>query len=156
MASGKYHKWITAEGLIRVEGWATDGLTDEEIAKNMGVTAVTLYSWKKKFPQFEFALKQGKEVVDRKVEKTLLQRALGYDYEERETWVEGSEDGEKKTRTKITRRHALPDVTAQIFWLKNRRPVEWRDRKDIAVSGKVNNPFEGITTEELKKLIRDG
>lgn len=51
-----------------------------------------------------------------------------------------------------------PDVTAQIFWLKNRRPDKWRDKQDIQHSGSMdmNNPMKGLTTEELRKLIRDG
>lgn len=48
-----------------------------------------------------------------------------------------------------------PDTTAQIFWLKNRKPVEWRDKQQIEHSGsmEVNNPLKGLTTEELRKLI---
>lgn len=147
MPNGKYHPWITTEGLIKVEGWALDGLTDEEIAEKIGVSAVTLYGWKKKFPQFAEALKQGKDVVDRKVEKTLLQRALGYEYTEKETWIEDTGNGEHK-RVKITCRHAPPDVTAQIFWLKNRKPWEWRDKRNVEL--------EGVRDASLKVVVDYG
>ena len=47
MAKGKYQKWLEPDGLLLLKGWARDGLTDEQIAHNMGITAKTLYEWKK-------------------------------------------------------------------------------------------------------------
>lgn len=82
MAKGKYDYWLGNEGLTLLEGWARDGLTDEQIAKNMNIAESTLYDWKKKYPEISEALKKGKEVVDRQVENALLKRALGYTYEE--------------------------------------------------------------------------
>jgi len=82
MAKGKYHDWLTPEGLLKIEGWARDGLTDEQIAKNMGIARDTLIQWKKKFTDISDTLKRGKEVVDREVENALLKRALGYEYDE--------------------------------------------------------------------------
>ena len=81
-AKGKYADWITPEGLLKIEGWARDGLIDEQIAQNIGIRATTLYEWKKRFPQFSEALKRGKEIVDIMVENALLKRALGYSYTE--------------------------------------------------------------------------
>lgn len=98
MAKGKYQRWVEPDGLLLLEGWARDGLTDEQIAKNIGITATTLYEWKNRFPEISDALKKGKEVVDYQVENALLNKALG------------------------------GDTTAQIFWLKNRRPDKWRDK----------------------------
>ena len=74
----KYEDWLTKEGLALIEGWARDGLTDEQIAHNMGINTSTIYDWKEKYPDFSNALKNGKEVVDRLVENALLKRALGY------------------------------------------------------------------------------
>lgn len=125
MAKGKYEYWITPEGLIKLEGWARDGLTDEQIAKNIGITAKTLYEWKNRFSNICESLKKGKEVVDRQVENALLKRALGYQYVERTEEV--SDNGIK---VKTTVKEVVPDVTAQIFWLKNRKS-EWRDKHDI-------------------------
>lgn len=82
MAKGKYEHWLTPEGLLKLEGWARDGLTDEQIAQNVGVTSSTLYEWKKKYSEISESLKKGKEVVDRQVENALLKRALGYQYNE--------------------------------------------------------------------------
>jgi len=126
MAKGKYEYWLTHEGLIRLEGWARDGLTDEQIAKNMGVSAATLYNWKKSYLEILEALKKGKEVVDYEVENALLKRALGYEYIETKTKTESGVITEVTTTTK----QVVPDVTAQIFWLKNRKPETWRDRPE--------------------------
>ena len=100
MAKGKYEEWLTEDGLILIEGWARDGLTDEQIAHNMDISTVTLYDWKKKYPKISNALKKTKEIVDRQVENALFKKAC-----------EG-------------------DTTAMIFWLKNRRPNDWRDKRE--------------------------
>ena len=153
MASGKYQEWLTKEGLLKIEGWARDGLTDEQIAHNMGIAYSTLKVWKEKYSAISASLKRGKEVVDREVENALLKRALGYTYNE--VTQEADELGDLSV-TKVVTKQVSPDVTAQIFWLKNRKPAEWRDRKETELSGNigVSNPFEGLTTEELRKLAR--
>ena len=127
MANGKYQQWLEPEGLTLLEGWARDGLTDEQIAGNIGINRSTLYDWKNKFPKISEALKKGKEVVDIQVENALLKRALGYEFQE--TRVEKSD----KDGTKIIQilKHIPADTTAQIFWLKNRRPDKWRDKPEI-------------------------
>lgn len=264
MAKGKYEYWLTSEGLLKLEGWARDGLVDEQIANKIGINRDTLYRWKKEHPDISDALKKGKEVVDRQVENALLKRAIGYTYTEitREriddkgqnkrhdsiqeltehdwefaqayfnhtccycgkhieltkdhlkplsqggallrdnvvpcckscnsskkdhewlSWFQKqlfyskerankicdyitfvaelksiepdkSEEGQLVITKRVTK-EVVPDTTAQIFWLKNRKPEQWRDKKDVAVEGEVNNPFGGLTTEELKKLIKDG
>lgn len=128
MSKGKYHDWITPEGLIKIEGWAKDGLTDKQIAEDkIGITERAFTGWKSRFPELVEALKQGKEVADCLVENALYKRAVGYRYEE----VTYENDKEIKRVVK----EALPDVTAQIFWLKNRKPEEWRDKQNIYVAG---------------------
>lgn len=150
MAKGKYQEWLELEGLLKLEGWARDGLTDEQIASNMGIGYSTLQTWKTKYQDIQDTLKKGKEVIDRQVENALLKRALGYKYDE--VTIEGG------VETKRVTKEVVPDTTAQIFWLKNRKPDAWRDKKDVDLAGELNtnNPFEGLTTEELKKLVRDG
>ncbi len=236
MAKGKYEDWLTTEGLIKIEGWARDGLTDEQIASNMGICRDTLIQWKKKYSDISDTLKRGKDVIDRQVENALLKRALGYSYDE--VTRERVEDTTQKSRhggqggisecewdickayfgnkcaycgtndkmtkdhivpftqhgelkisnivpacqkcnsskkdndmvewfknqpffskdrlsriceyeqvindiveplsdtkyktvvTKVVTKAVIPDTTAQIFWLKNRKPNEWGDRKD--------------------------
>lgn len=129
MAKGKYEYWLTKEGLIKLEGWARDGLTDEQIASNIGISAKTLYEWKKKYSEICNTLKKGKEVVDIQVENALLKRALGYEYTEvtREITIDEKTGESKLVVTKEVTKQVAPDVTAQIFWLKNRKPNEWKN-----------------------------
>lgn len=131
MAKGKYEYWLTSDGLLLLESWARDGLTDEQIASNIGITAKTLYEWKKRYGEICKSLKKGKEVVDIEVENALLKRALGYSYDE--TTLErkfNDETGEYELiPTKVVTKEVQPDTTAQIFWLKNRRPDKWRDKQ---------------------------
>ena len=153
MAKGKYEEWLTDEGLLKLEAWARDGLTDEQIAHNMGIVPKTLYRWKAQNSQICHTLKKGKEVVDIQVENALLKRALGYKYKEttREQRFNQQTEEFEFIVTKEVTKEVAPDTTAQIFWLKNRKPAEWRDRKgeniDLekeddgfldAISGKVS------------------
>ena len=137
MAKGKYQEWLEPEGLLKIEGWARDGLTDEQIAHNMGISPSTLYEWKNAYSEFSESLKRGKEVVDREVENALLKRALGYEYEE----VSEKFDGGVLTERKVTKKQVAPDTTAQIFWLKNRKAKDWRD-----------NPVYNADEDALKRL----
>ena len=96
----KYQQWVEPEGLALREGWAREGLTEEQIGRRMDVSPSTLRSWKRRFPQLAEALRKGREVVDFQVESALLQNALG------------------------------GNLNAQIFWLKNRRPDKYRDKPE--------------------------
>lgn len=144
MAKGKYHEWLSEDGIIKIQGWARDGLIDEQIAHNMGITTKTLYEWKNKYGEISEALKKGKEVIDRQVENALLKRALGYAYDET-TYEDGVE-------TKRVTKEVAPDTTAQIFWLKNRKPAEWRDK--IEQQQTVTIQDDGFL-EALKGTIQD-
>lgn len=265
MAKGKYLDWITEEGLALLSGWARDGLTDEQMAHNIGISRSTLNEWKKKYPDISDTLKRGKEVVDRQVENALLKRALGYSYEEQtkellvnsdfqrgrggdhivaltepewqralaffdhscaycgesgkmtkdhliplkkngmlvkdntipccvrcnsskndshfEEWYQKQEfyeagrearigdyvkmiqllmeedafeNSRELTVTKVVVKQVHPDVTAQIFWLKNRKPDQWRDKQDINHSGGLDNKLDlsGFSVEELRKFAQ--
>lgn len=125
---GKYYTHV-APRLIEIEGWARDGLIDEQIAKNLGVAYSTFRKYRDEHSALSAALKKGKEVVDREVENALLKRALGYQYDE-VTFENGVE-------IKRVRKEVHPDTTAQIFWLKNRKSADWRDKRDIEHSGSI-------------------
>ena len=137
---GKYEDWLTEDGLLKVQGWARDGLSNEQIAHNMGVSAKTLCEWQNRFGEFRNAIKKGKEVVDREVENAMLKRALGYEYDEvTQEPVTDKDTGITEMRvTKRVTKQIVPDVTAQIFWLKNRKPGEFRDKRDVELSGHVD------------------
>lgn len=152
---GKYHEWLTEEGLLKLEGWARDGLVDKQIAENIGVSERTLTRWKEEHPSILSALKKGKEVVDRQVENALLKRALGYSHDEvTHERQYNPETGEVElVPVKVVTKEVQPDTTAQIFWLKNRRPDKWRDRKELDANvNHSNNPFQELSVDELKKL----
>jgi hypothetical protein len=117
VAKGKYEKWLKEENLLLLEGWARDGLTDEQIAKNIGITVSTFYEWKKKYSEISESLKKGKEVVDYEVENALLSSALG------------------------------GNTTAQIFWLKNRRPDKWRDKQKEETDKTALDKLDSILKE---------
>lgn len=120
----KIDEWLEQDKLILLEGWARDGLTEEQIAKNMGISVKTLYNWKTdKLPILQ-ALKKGKEVVDIEVENALLKRALGYTI----TLKKQKVDKEGFVHDLFEDVHVPGDTTAQIFWLKNRKPDKWRDK----------------------------
>lgn len=150
MAKGKYQEWLEPEGLLKIEGWARDGLTDEQIANNMGIATSTLYEWKNAHSEISESLKRGKEVIDRQVENALLKRALGYEYEE----ISEKYELGILTERKVTKKQVVPDTTAQIFWLKNRKPADWRDKRnsdDIEDTSTVDDGF----MEALNATARD-
>ena len=129
---GDYEDWLTPDGLLQIQGWAREGLTNEQIAHNIGCYQTTFSKWVMRFPQIKEALKKGKAPVDLEVENALLKRALGYDYEETITEVEDLGEGKTKKHVRKVTKHMAPDTTAQIFWLKNRRPGRWRDKVEAA------------------------
>lgn len=94
----KLNEWLQEDKLILLQGWARDGLTNEQIANNIGINVKTLYDWKNKQSKISNVLKQGREIVDYEVENALLQNAMS------------------------------GNVVAQIFWLKNRKKLQWRDK----------------------------
>ncbi len=141
MAKGKYEYWLTPDGLLLLEAWARNGLTDEQIASNIGINPATLYDWKRKYSEISESLKKGKEVVDIEVENALLKRALGYRYDEVTI-----EDG---IETKRVTKEVQPDTTAQIFWLKNRRPDLWRDKQNVELNASLKSE-----TSKLDDLIK--
>jgi len=102
------------------------GATDIELADFFEVSEVTLNAWKKRYPEFIKSLKTGKSDADERVERSLYHKAIGYSHDSEKVFQhQGS-----VVRAPF-REHVPPDTTAAIFWLKNRRPAEWRDRKEV-------------------------
>lgn len=150
MAKGKYQRWLEADGLLLLEGWARDGLTDEQLASRMGINPATLYDWKNRFPEISEALKKGKEIVDIQVENALLKRALGYEYMEERVEI-SEKDGRKVIQTV---KQVIPDTAAQIFWLKNRRPDKWRDKPQEKAEN-VSQNDDRMTLSDKLAAIRE-
>ena len=135
---GKYDDWLTEDGLLRIEGWAREGLSLEQIAKNMGIADSTLRKWRDKFEPISAAIKRGSAPVDYEVENAMLKSALGYTVKVKKP-IKVKTKKQLKDKGTIEEEHiefaeeevyVKPDTTAQIFWLKNRKPEKWRDRPE--------------------------
>ena len=134
MAKGKFEYWRTKDGLLQIAAWARNGLIDEQIAHNMGIRRSTLSEWKKRFPDIADALKKNKNIVDIEVENALYKRAVGYEFEE--TTIEIDDEGKKKVNK--TTKQMAPETLAIIFFLKNRKPEDWRDKREVEVKGEIS------------------
>jgi hypothetical protein len=143
-----------------VKEWCLLGAKDDEIAAQFGVSVVTLNAWKKAHPEFYEAMQEGKMPADGLVARKLFERANGYTWVEEQAIkvkdIEYDANGKKLRETErveivpVTRR-APPDTTAGIFWLKNRRYGDWRDRKEVEI-GKPGE-FDQMKTDELVDYI---
>lgn len=126
------------------------GATDAELADAFCVSEQTVNSWKTAHPEFLESLKSGKAKADAEVASSLFHRATGYSHPEDDIRVVDHE-----IVITPTIKHYPPDTTAAIFWLKNRRPKEWRETKAVELTGAKGGPvaYANITQEELDKAI---
>ena len=129
-----------------IEGLAREGLSDEQIALKMGIGTSTYYRWQEEHREFREALKKGKAPVDIQVENALLKRALGYTstetIEELTTTGQKDQNGRDIIKEKHVRkvtREIPPDVGAIVFWLKNRKPKQWRDKIEALPESQTND-----------------
>lgn len=138
---GKYDEWLTDDGLLLIEGWARDGLSNDQIAHNIGVSGRSFAAWIVRFPSISSALKKGKAPVDLEVENALLKRAKGYTTTEtiEEITTSGQKDQngnyiEKERHVRRVTKEVPPDVGAIVFWLSNRtrKTGKWSNMKYIA------------------------
>jgi hypothetical protein len=148
MAKGVYKDWISKDGLSKISAWALSGLTNEQIANNMGVSVKTLYEWANKYSDFCDALKRAKSIADEEVENALYKRALGYTVTLNKQKV--TKDG--RAVDCIEEMHIPADTTAQIFWLKNRQPEKWRDKVEQSVT--VEDHRENM--KDFMEVIKSG
>lgn len=120
------------------------GATDQEMADFFEVDVRTVHRWKHDHEAFCHALKAGKEIADERVERSLYQRAVGYEQDEVKIFMPAGADAPVYAafRAKIA-----PDTTAAIFWLKNRRSQEWRDIKATELSGPNGGPVSIAAVE---------
>lgn len=133
------------------------GATDKELADSFSVSEKTICNWKKRHKEFFQSLKRGKTIADGNVVNSLYKRAIGYQYDEvhfekidLKEKLEEAENSELKIdifKKKIITKEVLPDVTAQIFWLKNRQSGKWRDKQFTDVK------LENLTDEMLDSVI---
>lgn len=108
------------------------GATDVQLADFFGVTEKTLNNWKHAHPEFLQSLKESKAELDARVERSLFERATGYNHPEDKIFNHAGEP-----LIVPTIKHHAPDVAAQIFWLKNRQPERWRDKQEVHNTGEI-------------------
>lgn len=133
---------LTPELALKIFVLSRKGLKDEEIAHIFDVRTRTIHNWKKD-PDFFHSLKENKEYADAMMERSLYERGMGYEHEEDEIFCHPKTG--KVTVVKIVK-HYAPDPTSIIFWLKNRKPKEWRDKVDI------DHGFSDENYEKLRSL----
>lgn len=153
IAKSKYETDVKPK-LVEIEAWKRDGLTDEQICKNLGISVDTFYKYKIKYTEFSEALKKGKEVADIEVENALFKKAIGYNTKVKKAFkvknVEYDDYGKKvKEYEEIVLAeeeiHIPADTTAQIFWLKNRKSSKWKDKQDIDIQdNNVSITIQGV------------
>ena len=123
----KWKYWLTEEGLMLISGWARDGFTEEEIAKNMGIGRSTLNEWKIRFPNLTDTIKKNKQVSDYLVEGSVFKSIMGYTMSYKNEKV--TKDGDVVEYEETV--YIPPNPTLSIFWLKNRMPDKWREKVEI-------------------------
>lgn len=121
----------------QVEKLCRLGATDIEIADFFNVSEKTLNNWKHNHPEFLQSIKRGKEISDLEVANSLYNRAKGYEQDTVKVFQFQGEPIIVPVKEKVA-----PDTTAAIFWLKNRRPKEWRDKKEIEANVTVTKNLE--------------
>lgn len=140
----KLEFWTKEENLQKIQDWVFAGLTNQQIAENLDIALSTFYEWCKKSTEFSNALKTTKDVADIQVENALYKKALGYTVRLAKTFKVKeeffNENGKKiKTEEKLVtgydEQHIPADTIAQIFWLKNRKPNDWREKVVAEVNG---------------------
>lgn len=177
MAKSKVEYWLTKDGLTLLGAWARDGLTDEQIAQKMEIHPATLYDYKKKYPEISESLKKNKDIADVEIENELYKSAQGQTITLKKP-IKVKEEKQVQGKGKVvTERIEYVDeeifipanVTAQIYWLNNRKPEQWRNKhkaeitkieaeteltksKTAILNSEEENPAIETLTEILKEL----
>lgn len=146
MAAGRPSKFKPEYVEIAKRLCENRAFTDKELADTFGVTLSTLHLWKLKHPEFSDSLKLGKAPANERVVKSLYDRAMGYSVVETDIRVVNG----KIVKTEVVK-HYPPDPTCLIFYLKNRLPDEFRDKRETAISGQLN--YADMTDEQLDRSI---
>lgn len=151
-----YDYYTSAEGLAKLTEWKGKGLSDTQIATNMGIGRATLNRWANKNPEIKSALSGGLELQEKELVNALFRKAVGY--KDTEVQVERykldgkviENDPKFPVKEKITTKTFPPDVGAIAFILKCR--FGWKEKSFVEVEDNRESPLSGLTTEELRKL----
>lgn len=123
-------EWLEEDNLMLIECWARDGYTFQDIANRIGIAVSTLRGWRAQYPEFDEALKKGREIIDYKVENALLKSALGYKTKEVKVTTTMRYGKVVETVKEVTDREQAPNVSAIQCWLYNRLPNKWKKNRD--------------------------
>lgn len=123
-------EWLEEDNLMLLECWARDGYTYTDIANRIGIDLSTLRRWRVQYPEIEHALKQGREIIDYKVENALLKSALGYKTKEVKVTTTIRYGKTVETVKEVTDKEQAPNVSAIQCWLYNRLPDKWKKNRD--------------------------
>ena len=170
---GKLQQWLEPDNLLLIQAWARDGFTDHAISEKMGINPSTLWTWKKKVPQISNALARTKEIVDIEVENKLYESCIGFKAKVKEP-IKLKKIMQKAGEGRIEEEHIeyaereiyiAPNVIAQKFWLANRKPNEWREKREIVadvsenaaknmqtIADLINSPKPDRSIEELEAI----
>ena len=150
--NSKVDEWLKEEKLELLSCWARD-FTLSDIAKKIGVSAKTLITWRKTYPEIEQAIKDGKEIVDYRVENALLKVALGYTTTDVKTIISPPDkNGNRTIRVEKTEREVSPNPTAIMCWLNNRKPEQWKRNRDMLYTKDKDN---NIVVNIIRKGAND-
>ena len=133
------------------EGYARRGLSDADIARNLGISLETYYSYQKKYVEFFEAIKRGKRPANIIVENALYKRCVGFEYDEVTQEIGKDEKGKQVVKKKIVKKHIVPDVNAIRFWLINREPDLWKTIRDELENDNIEK-VKDILAEFIKTL----
>ena len=154
---GKYNKKMLAKAKKEAE----KGLSEQQIANNLGIHVSTLCDWKNKFPEFSEVIMAAKDRADEIIENSMYAHARGMELTEEHTHLRKEGDREVKEIKKIKKQIA-PDTKAGIFWLTNRKKKKWVDRRDdhITLTNaedilKAKKELDNIINESTQKQMGD-
>ena len=124
--------------LSDIKDWIMQGDTVRQVCSKLSISPDTWYRYCKEHETLSELVNLGRDVLNNEVENSLLKLCIGYDYEELKTIVEEDKNGKKRTRIEKVKRHQPPSAQAISFWLRNRDPEQWNDRREIIIDTKAN------------------
>lgn len=142
-------RWLEEDGLMLIECWSRDGYTIEDIANKIGVNQKTLYDWRSQYPEIEEALRNGREIIDYKVENALLKSALGYQRKEVKITTTMRYGKVVETVKEVTETEQAPNVNAIQTWLYNRCKEKWKN-----MNAKGNMLEEMVEDDTIEVIVR--
>lgn len=134
----------------RILKLAEEGKKNEQIAYYIGISEKTFYNWLGRFPDLKTALYESKAVADELVEAGIFSRAIGYTHKEVKVFYDKDLG---QVIEHVVDKHYPPDTSAGIFWLSNRNPEKWADKKEIKHAGSV--VLEKLSDEEINKKAKE-